>query len=291
MWMRKCGTEFGPTLPRAGKYAAMIRKLVSLSALSLLALACTKPAAMQPRVAPSEVKAGDVRKTKPHSDKADAESQDTPDLLRVSLSAADTPTHTDGTAHMRSVGDYVTYRFSGSYRSAPVVVSQRVAARSSDSLTMVMTVEDGAQVLRLRLTFDERPETRGEVLSVLRLEGGEQHNYGIAAYERLMSEIMLSADDNEAQLSTTSTSVEVANRSFAATRVRYRVRVGAHQAIMETISAPDFVWGDLGGSIRTLDGKLLYKVEIVDAGGSGFNAPQIAVQELDEDDFDYIEFE
>ena len=69
--------------------------------------------------------------------------------------------------------------------------------------------------------------------------------------------------------------------------MRYRVRVGAHAAVMETVSSPQFAWGDLGGQITTLDGALLYKAEIIDVGGSGFDDPQVAVQEPDEEEADY----
>lgn len=269
----------------------MIRKLVSLSAVSLLALACSKPAAMHPQVEPSEVKATDVRESMPNGVDSDTDGDKADGLLRVSLPAGEVVPGAAGEVHMRSVGDFVAYRFSGSYREQSVVVSQRVEARTAENLTIVMTVDSGGEVLRLRLIFDERADTRGEVLSAFKLEGAKQRPYGVAVYEQLMSEIMLSADANEAQLSTQNTKVEVGNRVFAAQRIRYRVRVGAHQAVMETLSAPQFAWGDIGGSIQTLDGKLLYKAEVIDAGGSGFKAPQIAVQAPEEDDSDYVDFE
>ena len=104
---------------------------------------------------------------------------------------------------------------------------------------------------------------------------------------QLMSEIMLSADDNEALLGASQTTVELGERQLSAERTRYRVRVGAHTAVMETVSSPSFAWGVLGGEITTTDGSVLYKAEIIDVGGSGFAAPQVAAQHPDEGDADY----
>jgi hypothetical protein len=93
-----------------------------------------------------------------------------------------------------------------------------------------------------------------------------QRPFGVAAYEQLMNGIILSADDNSGLVSSSETVVDIAGMPLAVTESSYRVRVGAHQALMKTMSAEDFAWGDVGGEIRTLDGQLLYKAEIIELG-------------------------
>jgi hypothetical protein len=42
--------------------------------------------------------------------------------------------------------------------------------------------------------------------------------------------------------------------------------VGKKQATMSTLESSTFVWGDVGGEIKTDKGKVLYKAEVVEAG-------------------------
>jgi hypothetical protein len=106
----------------------------------------------------------------------------------------------------------------------------------------------------------------GDVISVAKLEGTIMRPFGRMAYEQLMNELMLIADENDGLITESESVQDVAGRTLAVTTSAYKVRVGAHDAVMKTVAAPGFVWGDVGGEIKALDGKILYKAEIVELG-------------------------
>jgi len=166
------------------------------------------------------------------------------------------------TLTMREPGDYVTYRFSGSYRNAPVSLTRQVVERSDDRIVVDVTIDDGPLQHRLRL----RVADDGELLSVAKLEGTVQRPFGILAYEMLMNEITLSADDNAGMVDSSNATLDIAGVPLAVTLTTYRVRVGEQDAILKTAVADQISFGDVGGEIRTVEGELLYQAEIVDIG-------------------------
>jgi uncharacterized iron-regulated membrane protein len=244
----------------------MKRIFLSLPVLSLVWIGCSHQAVMKPEVA-------EATHSKAVALIGDGQHAEPPAL-----------------SHGRQPGDFVVYRFSGSYRSHPVTVTERVVARDGDHLLVDVDVAKGGeqQLLRLRVGDGER---QGDVVSVAKREGNVLKPYGVAAYEKLMNDIVLSADSNEGEIGATGVLVDVGNGELSGTRTSYKVRVGAHEAIMSSVAAEGFAWGDVSAEIRTEDGKLLYQAEVIDMGGPGTGDDVIAVQYDDElDAYDDLEF-
>ena len=63
--------------------------------------------------------------------------------------------------------------------------------------------------------------------------------------------------------------MEIGSASLPCTRTSYRVKVGNRQATMRTIASAAFAWGDVGSEIKTSDGTVLYRAQVVDAGTAG----------------------
>jgi hypothetical protein len=252
---------------------AMKRTLVAASTIALLSLGCGHTTAPGVAAPPSPVAA------KPQ--------------LEVALPRAKTtaPPASPGLS-LSEPGDFVVYRFSGSYREAPVTLTQRVVGRENGLFILDVTIDREGGQQRLRLRIGAEGERQGELVSVAELEGSVQRPFGVAAYEQLMNDIVLGADENVDQVSRADVTIDVAGHPVACTKTTYRVRVGAHEAYMTTISSPQFPWGHLGGDISTIDGKVLYKAEIVDAGDArrdGHVAAQEDEPEIYEDDYDHFE--
>ena len=185
---------------------------------------------------------------------------------------------------LHQAGDFVVFRFSGSYRDTPVVMRQRVVEQQGELIVVDMEVDDGElHRMRLRMRID------GELVSVATLHGDVQKPFGLQAYEALMSRIMLSADENIGEVARSEETVNVAGMPLAVTSRSYRVKIGEREAIMKTTSADGFAWGDVGGEVRAMDGELLYKAEIVDLGHD--NVQPVAYQEDGDvyDDYDHFE--
>lgn len=166
-------------------------------------------------------------------------------------------------------GDYVVYRFSGSFRkgaAAPLVLTQRVLGRDGGVISLEIVLEDGAKQETLRIRKDATPGSAEEVFDVTRIEAGIARSASVDAYAALMAKTVLAADQNEAELGAEETSVQLGGKTLRCKKTSYRVRVGKHEATMSTVESEAFPWGDVGGDITTADGQLLYRVEVVDAG-------------------------
>ena len=169
-------------------------------------------------------------------------------------------------APMRIPGDFAVYRISGSYRESPVSITQRVVAHSAGVIILDMTIDEGGASEQLRLRVDDTPEHRGELLSVAKMEGGMLKPFGVAAYEQRMSEIVPAADDNEGEIGTSPEVLKVGATPIACTRIEYRVRIGAHRAVMSTLSAQGMSTMNLGGKVVSDDGTVIYQAQLVELG-------------------------
>lgn len=168
------------------------------------------------------------------------------------------------------IGDYVVYRFSGSFRKAAspasLTLTQRVLGRDGDVLSLEVVLDEGAKKQTLRIHKDSTPGAAQEVFDVVRVEAGQERPETVEAYEAMMAKTVLAADANEAQLGTEKTNVLLGGKALTCTKTSYRVRVGKHEATMSTVQSDAFPWGDVAGDITTLEGQVLYRVEVVEAG-------------------------
>jgi len=234
------------------RYAeVMNRPLLALATASLFALGCGHAALDQGAAAPP----APVEASAPAKAAAPAPVE----AARAAEPAA------ASAAPARTPGDFVVYRFTGSFRKAPLTLTERVVARQGSVLTIDFSTAEGAAHQALRVRFDEASPTRNEVLSVARLVRGVENPATIEAYEALMARTALAADNNDALVGTEEVTVDVGGAALVARQTTYRVRVGKRAATLRTVESSSFAWGDVGGDI-TADGKVLYRAEVVEAG-------------------------
>ncbi|WP_437731554.1 hypothetical protein [Sorangium sp. So ce1335] len=234
----------------------MNRPLLFAALTSILAVGCgagleTNARAGHPRGAAAKVAAETRREVAQHA-------QDGAD--KSSRSA-------EKTAAARQPGDYVAYRFSGSFRKAPLLLTQRVIAREGDVLVVDVTLEGDKETEALRVRMSDAPSRRGEILGAAWIDAdGAERPATLAAYDAMMAKTALAADENEEVLGTEAVNVDVGGAAIACQKTSFRVRIGKTKATMRTLQSDDFVWGDVGGEITTEDGRVLYRAELVDRG-------------------------
>lgn len=167
-------------------------------------------------------------------------------------------------------GDYVVYRFSGSFRKtaskAPLTLTERVLGREGRVLNLEVVLEDGAKKETLHIYKDSTPGAAQEVFDVTRVEAGNERAATVDAYAAMMAKTVLAADQNDEELGIETTNVLLGGQTLTCKKTSYRVRVGKHVATMSTVSSDAFPWGDVAGDITTLEGQVLYRVEVVDTG-------------------------
>jgi len=166
----------------------------------------------------------------------------------------------------QKVGDYVVYKFSGSYRKTPLLLTQRVVEVKGWTLVVDYVLKDGARRRSVRVTFDKSPNAKHEIVAIARLEGTQAIPIAQAELDAMMAETVLAADDNEKTLGTENVTLAVGGKSMECTKTSYRVVIGKKRATMSTLTSKGFSWGDVGGEIRSDDGKVLYRAEVIETG-------------------------
>jgi hypothetical protein len=245
----------------------MNRILLSLATASIFALGCGRAALDQEPATPvPSLPSVEAKATAP----AEAAKPD----VGIDAEPAAAPA-----AGARLPGDFVVYRFTGTFRRAPLTLTERVVARKGAILVVDFTASEGTSKHELRVRIDESSPTRNEVVSVARLEHGVEKPATIEAYEALMARTALAADSNDALVGTEEVTVDVAGAAIPARKTTYRVRVGKREATMRTFESTTFAWGDVGGEITTANGKVLYRAEVVEAGHDDAAATAAALAE------------
>jgi len=176
----------------------------------------------------------------------------------------------------RNAGDFVVYRFSGSFQKQPLTLTERVLAREGTFVLLELTLEEGGKKQQLRVKMNDTPGANREVFGVTRFENGVEIPADAAAYEAMMSRTIVAADENEELLASENVEVQIGGANVPCKATTYRVRLGKHQATMRTVESDRFPWGDVGAEIAQ-NGKLIYKAEIVEAGHAEPPTPGAAV--------------
>ena len=232
----------------------MNRTLLTFAMASLLATGCARanlaPTAATPASEPAAKK----------PTKAEAEAEKAAPEAAASEAAEVTGA--------RKAGDFIVYRFSGSFRKAPLTLTQRVIERRGALLTVDILAEVGETKRQLRVKFDESSAAKNDVVEVSVIENGTETPAGLDAYEALLAETSLAADENEAMLGSEDAMLDIGGAPLPVRKTSYRVRVGKKQATLRTVESEGFAWGDLGGEITAGNGKVLYRAEVVELGHS-----------------------
>lgn len=263
----------------------MTRSFLPLALVSLFATGCAHAtlapgattAAKAPEVAAAtkDEAASDSKEAaakadeKSKDDKGEAASTDeAKGELAATAAKGDETTPRDLNApetHGRAPGDFIVYRFSGSFRKAPLTLSERVIAKKGALLTIDLSADDDGKKTELRLTVDDAGG-KNEVVRVARLVGGVEKAATLESYEKLMATTVLAADENEALLGKEEITLDLGGAPLPCRKTSYRVRVGKKQATLRTLESEGFAWGDVGGEITSSAGKTLYRAEILELG-------------------------
>lgn len=271
-----CGAGNWALASSLGYGRAMNRTLLTLATASIFALGCGSAALEQ--AAPTAPIAPAVVMEKAAATPAVAGATKADETQKPAVAPAIT-----GALASRKVGDFVVYRFTGSFRKATLTLTEKVVAKKGTILTIDLTADEAGKREELRVKIDEATGAHGEVLSVSKLEGGIEKPESMAAYEALMARTALAADENEAALGTDDITVDVGGAQLACKRSSFRVRVGNnHGATLKTIESDAFAWGDVGGEITAQNGKTLYRAEVIEVGHAD-GKPAVAISDIDDE--------
>lgn len=192
----------------------------------------------------------------------------------------------------REAGDFIVYRFSGSYRDKPITLTQRVVGREDTTLVLDVTLDDGGSAKHFRVEVHDELGQANHILSVARVFDGKEKPMTIEAYEALMAKTVMPIEANEAVLDREVATVRIGSDALPCKKTTYRVLSQGGSARMTVFESPRFAWGDLGGEVLSSKGQLLYKAAVVEVGGptsTGTGAVAASAELEDIDDWDDLE--
>lgn len=165
----------------------------------------------------------------------------------------------------RRAGDYFVHRFSGSFRQGPLTLIERVVEERDGKLIVDYTLEDGATDKTLRVTLDSKTEAP---LSVVELTEDGEVEVPVSAYEAMLAQTVFSPDVNEELLEETERTCLVGPKELDCEIKQYRVFVGDQEAKLTVTESAEMPGRDLGGEVTGVDGSVIYRAELVEAGNT-----------------------
>lgn len=172
----------------------------------------------------------------------------------------------DGILATRAPGDYVVYRFSGSFRKTQAELTERVVAREGGLFVIDYTLVEGKKEQTLRVHLNAGVGAWTEVLEVESMVSGVAQPALSKDFDAMMSKTILSVDDNEATTSIEEVTLDLAGKPFACEKTSYRVKVGKDAATMVVTQSKEFAWGDVAAEIVSSTGTVLYRAEVLEMG-------------------------
>ena len=82
----------------------------------------------------------------------------------------------------------------------------------------------------------------------------------------IMSGTAFAADENEGQIESGSSKLDVRGRPVDTNETSFRVKVRGKEATMRTIELANSPWGEVAAEVKTDQGAVLYRAEVVDVG-------------------------
>lgn len=164
---------------------------------------------------------------------------------------------------VRAVGDYFVERFSGSFRRAPLTLTEEVTAAEGDLLVIDYTLEEtgNPKIQHLRTRFN--PST-GRVEQVSVMAGERELPAPLSAYDRMIEKTSFAADNNDGMIGSQKQTCLVGGREMDCETKDYKVSVGNAQATLSVTTSGEVTDRDVAGQIVTGDGNVVYRAELVD---------------------------
>lgn len=175
---------------------------------------------------------------------------------------AQAPAMPGESAPVRHVGDFFVHRFSGSFATDPLTLTEEVVGQDGQVWLVDFALAEGDQVERMRVRFDV---ASGAAVSATHLGASGETPAKLADYEALMGRTVYAADVNDGLVSTNQQTCLVGADELDCETKTYKVWVGEDAATLAVVHAQSFADRDVSGEITTEDGKLIYRAELVEA--------------------------
>lgn len=188
---------------------------------------------------------------------------ETPATASVAASAEPAPARpVASSAPVRHVGDLFVHRFTGSFATDPLTLSEEVTGRDDKAWIVDFSLTQNEKVERMRVRFDV---LSGQAVSVARLIGSREMPATLSEYDALMARTVYAADVNDGLVATNGQTCLVGTDEHPCETKSYKVWVGDRPATLSVVHSSRLADRDVSGELTTDDGKLVYRAELIEA--------------------------
>jgi hypothetical protein len=180
------------------------------------------------------------------------------------------PNGIEATLDPRKPGDFVVFRISGSFRDSVATLTERIVEREGAIVVIDYTlIEPGRAPETLRVSYD----LVSDVFDVVVITKHGPRPAPAGAYELMRAKTMLTADGNDGLLYVEPITLALEGRPLLAERASWLISIGTEKATLRVTDSEAFAWGTLEGEIRTMDGHVVYRAELLEMGESDPSKP------------------
>ncbi|OGS51958.1 MAG: hypothetical protein A3J79_00815 [Elusimicrobia bacterium RIFOXYB2_FULL_62_6] len=168
-------------------------------------------------------------------------------------------------------GDYVVYRYSGSYRPEPVILTEQVLSKNGNKLEILVEWSSGKEARAWKQFVTDTPFNRknNTVDRLVLLDGGKETelpNEGNADLFKLYEGTFLIPQRPPHHVKERRERLKIGGTEYLCDVKEYDTKVLNKRAVMKSAECADFLWTHAGAEYRDLKGELIYGAEVLEHG-------------------------
>lgn len=168
-------------------------------------------------------------------------------------------------------GDYVVYKYSGSYRPEPVFLTEKVLSRTGNKLEILVEWKSGKEFRAWKQFVTDTPFNRKNniVDRLLWLDAGQETelaNENNADLFKLYEGTFLMPQRSPHNLKEKRERLKIGGTGYLCDVKEYDTKVLNKRARMKSVESAEFLWTRAGAEYRDEKGGLIYGAEVLEHG-------------------------
>lgn len=177
-------------------------------------------------------------------------------------------------------GDYVVYKYSGTYRPAPVILTKKILSKQGNKLEILVEWKSGAEKRAWKEYITDTPYSRANSIvdRLVTLGGGKETELANAEnidLFKLYDGTYVMPQHVPSPESQSEKTVQIGREKFLCRERVYRSKAEKVHVRMTLTDSPDFKWEKVSASwVASRGGVPVYAFEILDYGNSNKPGPR-----------------
>jgi hypothetical protein len=169
------------------------------------------------------------------------------------------------------VGDYVVYKYCGSYRPEPVILTEKILSKAGNKLEILVDWKSGRENRSWKQFVTDTPYNRKNNIidRLVRIENGKETelpNKDNLDVFKLYEGTYLMPQHAPSLVKDEKTTVAIGKDSYLCRTRVYKTKVLGRHADMTVTDSEEFKWTNVSSSYKDSRGGLIYSVEVLEHG-------------------------